>query len=277
MRSNKERILLIGGVACIIIAALIYYYNNIKIPQIKELVENEVRIEIDVMSMPTKKVYVVKSEKGLAKHTEISLEIIEEHFEVLEIPIKFVARNTTSNVEDILGKLSTQNLSHGQQLIGDFFIDPERKHGDSHRLKEYSVFNLVDGNVKTGNIVDIVVDYENGDYDIVVSKIRVRSVSNNTRNTGDAQDEKEYIIVLAVDEVQFRDLALAEKLGVLKTRLYIDGDQAESDVTFNHIVAMEKLLIEKENLNQEGLKTATKNHNKGATSEGNISQASAGE
>ncbi|MCD5410713.1 MAG: hypothetical protein LRZ93_03540 [Clostridiales bacterium] len=265
MRSNKEKALLVIAVAFIIIAALIYYYNNIKIPQIKELVENRVRMEIDVTAMPTKKVLVVKSEKGLAKNTKISLEIIEEHFEVLEIPIKFVARNTTGDIEALLGKVSTQNLSYGQQLIADFFIEHERKYGDSHRLKEYSVFNLVDGNVKAGNLVDIIVDYQNGDYDIVVSKIKIESISNRVI---DEQESKGYVIVMAVDEVQFRDLSLAEKIGVLKTRLYIDDEQKASDVTFDHIVAMEKLLIEKDNL----LKT-TKNAREAVSRDG-ISQAS---
>ncbi|PHS35337.1 MAG: hypothetical protein COA82_04565 [Alkaliphilus sp.] len=265
MRSNKEKVLLVIAVACVIIAALIYYYNNVKIPQIKELVENRVRIEIDVMAMPTKKVLVVKSEKGIAKNTKISLEIIEEHFEVLEIPIKYVARNTTANIEALVGKVSTQNLSYGQQVIADFFVDQERKHGDLHRLKEYSVFNRVDGNVKAGNLVDIIVDYQNGDYDIVVSKIRVESISS--KNNDDLKN-KEYVIVMAVNEVQFRDLFLAEKIGVLKTRLYIDDDQKASDVTFNHIVAMEKLLIEKEN----SVKTTT--NTREAESQDEISQAS---
>jgi len=134
-----------------------------------------------------------------------------------------------------------------------------------HRLKEYSVFNRVDGNVKAGNLVDIIVDYQNGDYDIVVSKIRVESISS--KNNDDLKN-KEYVIVMAVNEVQFRDLFLAEKIGVLKTRLYIDDDQKASDVTFNHIVAMEKLLIEKEN----SVKTTT--NTREAESQDEISQAS---
>lgn len=243
VRNRKERMLLIGGVVCIVVAAIIYYYNNIKIPQIKEVVENEIRREIDIMAMPTERIFVVKSEKGIDKNTKMSSEIIEEHFEIVEVPTKFVARHATGNIEDIIGKLSKQNLTSGQQIIADFFVTLENKRGDFQRLKEYSVVNLVDGKVKAGNYVDIVVDYGNGDYDIVVSNIKIVSISDKEKAD---QKSKEYVIVLAVDEIQFRDLALASKLGELTTRLYIDNEQKSSNVTFNHELAMEELLIDVE-------------------------------
>ncbi|GAB6088047.1 CpaB family protein [Alkaliphilus crotonatoxidans] len=250
MNREKQRKLLIAIIGLFFFSGILLYYHQFKIPRVAMAVEASVREELDEDFMPKELVWVVAKPDGIGKYTEITRELFDEHIVQIEMPTKYIVEGAIKETEAIEGMITKYNLSHGQQLIHDQFLTNEDWYGDDERLKEFTVTSLVANEVKSGNIVDVLVHYGNGDYDVVASKMKVRKIIESVNDEFE-QDEKDYTIILSVDEGQYRDLTLAQELGNLETRLYHDKEQTQSIKTFDYHKALQQqrmsILNQKEN------------------------------
>jgi len=256
---KKQGILLTSALILIVISVIVFFYNNIIIPGVRHEQEKKVRAEIDDNAMPKVKVAVVADEEGIAKYTVINDKVMNGKIELIDVPVKYLARNAATSMEQLAGKITKEDLRKGEQIVLDSLSTDKKWFGEYERLKEYFVNNIVAGEVKTGNIIDIIVNYGNGSYDVVAPKIKVRKLVeeqgslHTSQKEGEAVSEnlnddksKNYTLIFAVDEEQYRDLELASKLGKLETRLYLDESQPSSIKTFDYNKAVKKLGIQGE-------------------------------
>ena len=259
---NKTGIFLTIAGVCLVLSGVIFYYNNIIIPGEISKAEEKLRIEIDDKAMPKKRVAVIHDPSGISKHTVITDDIINSKIKMVNIPVKYTAQNVVVDVDLIRGKIAKEDMRFGEQIVLDSLSIEEKWFGEYERLREYKVRNVVAGEVKTGNIIDVLVNYGNGDYDIVVSKTKVRKLitGDEVNSKSDGNDSRDYTIIIAVDEVAYRDLELAQRLGILETRLYLDDSQPSSKKTFDYHRKIEKLQLtgNTNKLEQSGDKSSTR-------------------
>lgn len=259
---KRQGLLLAAASGLLIITIIIYSYNNVIIPKVRLETEKKVRMELDDQVMQKAKVAVVADGMDIPKYTVLSDEIINTKIKIVEIPVKYTAKGAAGDINLIRDKVTKEDLGSGEQVLMDSLSIEKKWFGEYERLKEYSVGSIVAGEVKTGNIVDIVVSYGNGEYDVVVPKVKIKKlVEGIGKNEGTSTEKNSvskpieqkdsYTLVLAVDEDQYRDLELAEMVGKLKTRLYIDESQPASKKTFvyNDIYKKFSIDIEKNRMN----------------------------
>lgn len=240
MRRGKKSNLVFIALICLISTLLIFYYNNIKIPRVIQETEALVRSESDLEVMKKRNVAIVKGEEEIPKYTALTEDIIERYIEVRSIPVKFAVENGVEDIDLIKGKITQEVLRTGEQITYDSVSAEKKWFEDYDRLTEYSFSCIVAGEVKEGNIIDVLINYDNGDYDVVVPKIKVRKLIENKL---DEESVKDYTVVLALNEELQRDTELASKLGYFEARLYIDESQRKSIKTFNYDIAKEKLKL----------------------------------
>ncbi len=236
--------LLIVILILITLSAVFYYYENFRIPNIVSSTSQQIRGEIDINAMPKELVAMVIDPEGIPKYTEITQEIIDQKIIMAEIPIKFIPDGAVNSIESILGKITKEELRLGEQLVMDSFSKEEKWFNELERLKEFSIISTVADELKSGNIVDILVVYGNGDYDVVVSKVKIKKLIE-----GQVEDNPncKAQIVIPVNEVQIRDLIAADQLGDLDVRIYLDESQKASDETFEYEKAKEQLQLSEPN------------------------------
>lgn len=256
----------------LLLTATTFYYGNIKLP--KELRDQEERLrqEIDVNAMPVVLTAIVKDPKGIPKYTKLTEKLIEERIEWVEVPEKFaLQRGARSNI-DLIGKVAMEDLRQNEQVNKSSLSDEEVWFGRYERIKEYIVKTIVAEEVEEGNLVDLIVNYGDGDYDVVLSKVKVKKLLKGNVMGSDTETresslyrDNEYMVTFGVDEIDYRDLIAAEKLanliaekheteGYFELRLYIDNDQPPSMKTFNYETKYKKmigLLDEKETTNKK--------------------------
>jgi hypothetical protein len=73
---------------------------------------------------------------------------------------------------------------------------------------------------------------------VVVPKTKVRKIYKSESKDGTISS---YTLIFSLDELSYRDVLLASKLGYLETRLYIDESQKASEKTFNYSVQSKKI------------------------------------
>ncbi len=259
---KRQNMVLIGAFILIIISVVIYYYNNIVLPRERVATERRVRLEFDDKVMPKKRIAVVTDDNGIPKYTEINDSIINTKIKMIDVPVKYAVKSAVTDIEQIKNKVTKEDLRAGEQISSDSISSEKKWFGDYDRLKEYEVKSIVAGECKAGNIVDIIVNYGNGDYDIVVPKTKIKKIINPNEvnevklagnNTQQQQQQQQqvlqrsdiklpYVIIIAPqDEEEYRDLELAQKVGKLETRLYLDESQPSSKKTFDYNLQIRKL------------------------------------
>ncbi|MDF2522573.1 MAG: hypothetical protein K0R31_214 [Clostridiales bacterium] len=254
MFSKRQDLLLAAATGLILMTIIIYSYNNVIIPKVRIETEKNIRMELDDRAMQKVKVAVITEGKDIPKYTVLSDEIINSKIKFVEIPIKYTAKGTVGDLDFIRGKVTKEDFSSGEQILMDNLSIEKKWFGEYERLKEYNVGSIVAGEAKTGNIVDIVVSYGNGEYDVVVPKVKIKKLVEDTvKGEGKGSDKSSvskpvevkgsYTLVIAVDEEQYRDLELAEMVGKLKTRLYIDESQPASKKSFDYAGIYKKFNI----------------------------------
>lgn len=140
------------------------------------------------------------------------------------------ALDTFSSAE---GHALVYGIVPGQQLTADILEEPALFDGESRRIKEFKVSNLVGEKVFPGSLVDILVQYENGQYDIVVPAIRIYDILTEEAGTKYIIDEQGmYTILVGVTEEAYGDLYAAQRKGTLEVRLYPDTGTSFSMKTF---------------------------------------------
>lgn len=226
MKSNTKTL---GWIAliCILISAIIFYYQSIKIPK----VQKEVKQQVDINAMPKKRVAVVSKNGPITKYTQINDEIIKEKIVMEEIPSDYTVPGVVIDTDLIKKKVAKEDLRPGEQITEESLSTEQKWYGDYDRLKEYNIRTMVAGEAQQGNIVDILVNYGNGSYDVVVPKTKIRKL---IKDVDKDKGTETYTTIIAVNEEMYRDLQLASKLGALETRLYVEENQKASTKTFNY-------------------------------------------
>lgn len=235
---KNQKFILLAAVFLLTMAGTIYYFNNIRIPGLTGRLEKDIRAKIDVAAMPKMKIAVVADKEGIPKYTQLTDEIIKSKVKVIDIPNDFVASNAAFDIDMLKNKITKEELRFGEQIILDSLSTEQKWFGDYDRLKEFAVRSIVAEEVKPGNIVDLIVNYRNGTYDILVAKTKVRKIYRSEGKDGTISS---YTLIFALDETSYRDVLLASKLGYLETRLYIDESQKASAKTFNYALQSKKI------------------------------------
>jgi len=235
---KNQKFILIIVVFLLIMAGTIYYFNNVRIPGLTMRLEKDIRAKIDVTAMPKMRIAVVSDKDGIPKYTQLTDEIITSKIKIVDIPTDFVASNAAFDIDMIKNKIAKEDLRFGEQVVLDSLSTEEKWFGDYDRLKEFAVKSIVAEEVKPGNIVDLIVNYRNGTYDVIVPKTKVRKIYKSESKDGTISS---YTLIFSLDELSYRDVLLASKLGYLETRLYIDESQKASDKTFNYSVQSKKI------------------------------------
>lgn len=252
MLKNQKFILWIV-VTLILLGGTIYYFNNVRIPGLSSELEQQIRRKVDVAAMPKRKVAVISDKEGIARYTQLTDEIINNKIKLVDVPVDFTVDNGAVDLDLIRNKVAKEDLRYGEQIVMDSLSTEQKWFGDYDRLKEFAVRSIVAEEVKAGNIVDLLVNYKNGTYDVIVPKTKVRKVyktENKDTNTSS------YTLIFALDETAYRDVLLAGKLGYLETRLYIDESQKASPKTFNYAVQSQKIPLIKVDDKDTGVSNA---------------------
>lgn len=268
-----------------LLSAIMLYYNNFKVPKVIRQTEDKVRLEVDVNAMPKVLVATVSDPLGIGKYTELTEELIEEKITFIEVPEPYAIIHGMPWKDDLLGKVTKQDLRYGEQISKFSLADREDWYGRYDRLKEYHIRTAVSDTVQKGNLVDVIIHYGNGDYDVVLSKVKVIDIVRGTSsgiqpdetNTWNLYKDNEYLVTLTVDEVDYMNMKLAENMahivsmmyqnqmgtkgtlaleGYFEVRLYIDEDQPESLITFDYdkrLGQLQKLIAEIEARNNAKL------------------------
>jgi len=227
-------------VLLITLSVLAGIYSFVIIPSVKKEEEDKYKNLLQEQTTDYLSVLVYKDKTILIPGTLIN-ETMGDRFEIIKVPKFCLIDSSISDFSQINGMTLRYPVSSGQQIAFTMLdsVNP-LKNGDE-RLKEFKIKSLVAETVSQGNMVDIIVKYINGEYDVVVPNIAIYSILN-TDNIDDQnkrsvyyKDEKGYYTVLfAVNEVQYKDLEAAAQLGELETRLYISSGQMPSDKTFDY-------------------------------------------
>ncbi|MTI48734.1 SAF domain-containing protein [Sporosalibacterium faouarense] len=225
-----------------ILSATIYFYENIRIPNSTTQTMLEVKKEVDINSMPKTSVAMMIGNKDIDKYTEISKEIIDTQMKLVEVPNDFVPKGAVTDLNMILGKICKEPLRAGEQLVLESFSEDEKWFGEFQRLKEFTIRSTVADTLESGNIIDVLVIYGNGDYDVVFPKVKIKKLSEKKADIETQEDDKVQIVI-PVDEIGIRDLVAAEKLGELDVRIYLDESQSTSVKTFDFEKAKEQLKL----------------------------------
>ena len=237
---KNQGVILTIGISLTIFGLIIWYISSVYLPNEKKKAEAFYQQQYQ-----TEKVFMVNNDLGLYSDTMITEDLFTQKTIIaVDVPKIFLPKDIDGNLvvyteqekEQMLKNKTSKKLVEGEYILKKALDNsPYPDDQQFKRRREYTFTNNVAGEVKTGSLIDVIVNYKNGDYDIVISKIKVEKVITGTPTDENTQPVVgSSIVILAVDEVQFRDMELAQKLGSLDVRVYNDEEQLSSLETFKY-------------------------------------------
>ncbi|MCT4611768.1 MAG: hypothetical protein N4A47_00195 [Clostridia bacterium] len=250
---KKQRSYLIIAFFLVLITGIFFYYNEVRIPQVR--IEMEKTFKEDA-------VWVLTATNEIEQSTRITEDIINNSIDVMLVPKDDVEgflvkgaitatldtgyflnddvgkKSTRSRVKQELienarlkGKFTTETLSAKEQILRSSIDNSGKSWAtNDEKLKDYEVSNFLAGTLEEGQEVDVLVNLENGAYEVVAAKKRVEKlIAPDESGTNDPA-----IIILSVNEKEYRDLNMAEGLGKLELRKYNNSEQPAARVTFSY-------------------------------------------
>ena len=254
---RNQGVILAVAISFLVIAFVFIYVSQFYIPnQTRKISQQYEGIYSPVG------VFVVTAEDGLAEGTIITEDLFNEGTITVEnIPATFIPSKgqqelvyttmevngsiTESHYGLMIGKVVKSKIESGSIITYASLGEGEEVNINNFEKQiQLDIENTVGDNLKTGKYVDVIVKYENGEFDVVASKKIIDSVvstgvvqdtgedgsSTNVKKTADTDG----IIMVSVDDREYRDIELAKRLGTLSVRLYKSADQYPSEVTFNY-------------------------------------------
>ena len=237
---KNQGVILTIGISLTIFGLIIWYISSVYLPNEKKKAEAFYQQQYQ-----TEKVFMVNNDLGLYSDTMISEDLFTQKTIVaVDVPKIFLPKDldgkllvyTEQEKEQMLRNKTSKKLVKGEYILKKALDNsPYPDDQQFKRRREYNFTNNVAGEVKTGSLVDVLVNYKNGDYDVVISKVKVERVISSAPTDENAQPAVgSSTVILSVDEVQFRDMELAQKLGTLDLRVYNDEEQLSSLETFKY-------------------------------------------
>jgi hypothetical protein len=263
-KKQKKQYMVIGTIILVAFSIFLFFYENIRIPRVRKNTEALVRQQVDIVAMPKKSVAVVVDPNGIGKYTEFTQEVIDKYIKIVEVPEAYVIGNPVLDLGKLNGKVTQDQLRKGEQIPMDILTDVDTWYGDFDRVKEYNITSTVAGELQSGNVVDLVVSYKNGDYDVVISKKKIKkiidiskeeeaanqqaqsqpntptqgqattqTVQQNTNTSSGVKTEGLYKIIIDLNEAEYERMELAKFMGALEPRIYLDETQKATPITFD--------------------------------------------
>ena len=224
---------------------LYYYYENMVIPKRVEEARNELMDEIGNEYVQRVSLWRVKENSSIPKHTIIDESIMEQNLEYVEEPLLTVPDGYIVDPSEFLGKRTLETISGKEEITSFSISEDDFMYQDFNRIETYETDDDIGGILSAGQIVDIMVNYRNGDYDVVLPKVQILDVVSNIDVTGllkPGEDHKYEIMVSVENEEDTRDMTLAVLTGELTLRAYHDESQRASLKTFDYEVQISRYL-----------------------------------
>lgn len=228
---NKSILMKITIVLCCM-AIVAGMYTFIAIPQIKAQEKKKYDTALSTYKNDYMSVLVYIGNKPLLKGT-ILTSVISSEFEIVEINSSCITTPIVSDYSSIEGMEVKYDIVQGQHILNSMVKDYEKSLDKEKTLKDFKVINLVGGYVANGNFVDIIVEYDNGKYDVVIPHIQIYNILTNEEKEYLKDKDGNYTIMVYLTEEQYRDLRIAEIHGKLDTRLYLTENAIPSIKTFD--------------------------------------------
>lgn len=255
---RNQGVLLAVAISFLVIAFVFIYVSQFYIPH------QDAKIADTYKNLyQNRGVFVVVGNDGLQEGTIITEDLFNEGtIEIQNIPTSFIPRRdnqelvyTTgseyqeafrdSAMQTILNKVVKSKIEPGSIITFASLGEGNEVVVDSFDKQiQLNVENTVGDNLKTGKYVDIITKYQNGEYDVLASKVMIDSVistgvapvdpNTGTTDANNLNAKTKGIILVSVDDREYRDIELGERLGTLSIRLYKSVDQYASPVTFNY-------------------------------------------
>lgn len=265
---KKQRRLLIYATFILMILGTVFYFNEIAIPRVKAKTEGKY-LNDGYWVLMTKQ----EMQQPIGQSTKLTKELMDKYFTANVVPSYMAAKGAImtpvatvngkkyseleenekaaerskmlyqlksrvlgdlgSDGEPVLAKFTQEELVANEQITGSSYTN-ENKRWEVNYDKEavYEIQDDLGGQLSEGQYVDMILDLQNGDYVVVASKKRVRSIIKD-------KQKNEIKIKLTVNEREFRDLELANKIASFTVRAYQNDAQPKSKVTFNYDLAVQ--------------------------------------
>lgn len=274
----KAIILLLIGVLFVV---GVTYFATVKviIPQKEKQLTQQV-----VAQQKLKKVVVAKNQ------IPMGTKITDDMLDYKDVPQSNLMDNFITSKNDVVGKTAKANIYINEQITTDRldanaeipeknkdkFLTPEeitkeKELQPSHRYITIDIprYNFVNGSVKKGSLVDILVENGRGQYDVVLAKVTILDLKevggDSSSDKSSKKDNKveiqpkrilpaailgpdgkplvksdlatteteDYRITLRITEKEHRRVVLASTLGKFLTREYVSESQPKSKITFD--------------------------------------------
>lgn len=228
----KKDKLFSGALFLCLMSLVAAIYTFIIIPNIKEQERQRYDTALEQIEESYIPVMVYQGTSILPAGTMLD-EKTKNLFTQKRMPAFCLSKNAMAEFDLAEGLVLSYGIAPGQQLTADILEEPELFDGESRRIKEFKVSNLVGEKVYAGSLVDILVQYDNGQYDIVVPAIRIYDILTDDTGTEYIIDETGmYTILVGVTEEEYGDLYAAQQISALEVRLYPDPEMEPSMKTF---------------------------------------------
>jgi len=253
---KKQKMYVVILVFLVVLVALYAYFDKYKIPEVRKEIEDRFLNRAEM-------VLRVKDGVSISQSTKLTQTELDRTFEAVPVPETYIPMqavrlplpsgyvekstpeknlvNATMKSELIKvgglnNKFTTESLESGEILMySNVEVEDKKWSNNRDKEREFVIENDIAGTLKEGHHVDLIVNYENGDYDVVASHKKVESIIKPTQENNQ-QDIK---IIIAVSEIEYRNLNMARKYGKLEVRKYKNTEQPASKVTFNYELAKE--------------------------------------
>lgn len=232
---GRKTLMIVAGA----VLGTVLLFEVVVIPITSNKVRTETIQQVDLTAQPQTQVPVVKPGVKIAKYTQLTQQIVDQNIVMVPVPVSLAVDNASLDASMLVGRVVKGDLVGNTQISEDMLEDSAAWFGEYDRLSDYTVNNTVGGQVKEGNIVDVIVAYGNGDYDVVAAKKKITNimptgaVATTSDTDGGVNLSDKNDMVFAVNEQEYANLELAKKVGTLRVRIYMDESQPASKVTFN--------------------------------------------
>lgn len=231
-----KKYVIIVIVFLLIYAGYYWYQQNVLLPEAFQNGQNDMLVTIGEEYLQTTMVWRIKDGYELEMGVILDQETVDRTFEYVSQPIVHIPKGAVVDPIEFIGYKTLEHLGSLEVLTKHSIIEDEFYYADYNRLETYPINDNLGGMLRSGLIVDVEITYGNGDYDVVLPKIRVADVISHLDEVGNLLPgySYKYDVMFSVEnEEDLRDMSLASKLGEFNLRAYHSIEQAPSEKTFD--------------------------------------------